>query len=542
MSKKKYVAAIYLRLSKEDGDKEESYSIANQRALAVDYLKKHTDDITSYEEFVDDGYSGSNFSRPRFQEMIQQILKGKINCVVVKDLSRFAREYINAGYYLEKLFPSMNVRFISINDSIDSIADNNGNAKLIMAFKNILNDSYIRDTSIKIRSHLEIKRQNGEYIGAFVAMGYKKDKDDRHKIVIDEDAAIIIRQIFELKYMGISAGAIANKLNLWNSPSPSEYKIKSGSNYVSNGKKKHNAKWTAQAVLRILKNPIYTGTLIQGKNTTVNYKVKKVIDKAECDWAIQYNNHEAIIEQDYFDRVQQMLKRDTRANAGNEEPYLFSGFLKCGDCGDSLVRRKNTSNGKEYIYYYCARNKLKLGCTSHRVSESVLLDAVIAAINTYCKNISDMSERLTSISFDEMRNIKLAKIEQAKKEKQKEIQELENTIKLVKERFMQNKETQSAYEEVCAEIKSTIEKLNNELDLLDKDKANINHEIQRNTAWIKLFTQNGEIRDINRLLLANLVKEIVVYEDKRIVVRFNYQDKYAQLLSVEEYSKVRSVS
>ena len=161
MSKKKYVAALYLRLSKEDGDKEESYSIANQRALAVDYLKKHTDDITSYEEFVDDGYSGSNFSRPRFQEMIQQILKGKINCVVVKDLSRFAREYINAGYYLEKLFPSMNVRFISINDNIDSIADNSGNSKLIMAFKNILNDSYIRDISIKIRSHLEVKRQNG---------------------------------------------------------------------------------------------------------------------------------------------------------------------------------------------------------------------------------------------------------------------------------------------------------------------------------------------------------------------------------------------
>ena len=145
-----------------------------------------------------------------------------------------------------------------------------------------------------------------------------------------------------------------------------------------------------------------------------------------------------------------------------------------------------------------------------------------------------MSVRLTSISFDEIRNIKLSKIEHAKKEKQTEIQELENTINLVKERFVQNKETKSTYEEVCAEIKSTIEKLNNELNLLDKDKNNINYEIKRNTAWIKMFTQNGEIRDINRLLLANLVKEIIVYEDKRIVVRFNYQDKYAQLLGIEK--------
>ena len=200
MSNKEYMAALYLRLSKEDGDKEESDSIANQRALGMDFIGRNTD-IKLYDEFSDDGYTGSNFERPRFQDMIDLILQGKINCVVVKDLSRFAREYIDAGYYLEKLFPAIGVRFISINDNIDYKVDSSNNTKLIVAFKNILNDSYIRDTSVKIRSHLEVKRQSGAYIGAFVVMGYKKSEEDKHKIVIDKEAAVLIKQIFSLYFM-----------------------------------------------------------------------------------------------------------------------------------------------------------------------------------------------------------------------------------------------------------------------------------------------------------------------------------------------------
>ena len=287
MSKIEYNAALYLRLSKEDGDKEESDSIANQRALGLHFIRKNSD-IKLYKEFVDDGYTGSNFDRPDFQDMIDLILKGKINCVIVKDLSRFAREYIDAGYYLEKLFPAMGVRFISINDNVDYKVDSSNNTKLIVAFKNILNDSYIRDTSIKIRSHLEVKRQSGEYIGAFVVMGYQKSKEDKHKLEIDKDAAVFIKHIFSLYFMGISASAISNKLNLCGVPSPAEYKKQCGSNYKANAQKRHTARWSAKAVIRILSNPIYMGTLIQGKHTTVNYKVKKVIVKDESEWAVKY--------------------------------------------------------------------------------------------------------------------------------------------------------------------------------------------------------------------------------------------------------------
>lgn len=538
MSKTEFIAALYLRLSKEDGDKEESDSIANQRALGMDFINKNSD-IKLYGEFSDDGYSGSNFDRPHFQDMIALILQGKINCVIVKDLSRFAREYIDAGYYLEKLFPAMGVRFISINDNIDYKVDSSNNTKLIVAFKNILNDSYIRDTSIKIRSHLEVKRQNGEYIGAFVVMGYQKSKEDKHKLIVDNEAAVFIKQIFSLYFMGISASAISNKLNLCGVPSPAEYKKQCGSNYKANAQKRHTARWSAKAVIRILSNPIYMGTLIQGKHTTVNYKVKKVIVKDESEWAVKPNNHEAIIPQDYFERIQHLLKQDTRVNPGNEEPYLFSGFLKCADCGDSLIRRNNRQNGKEYVYYMCSQNKLKMGCTSHRVSETVLYTSVFTAINTYCKNVADLSERLNAVPLERIKAVKLARIDKAKYDKKMEIQDLQRTIALVERRFIDKKETKETFEEVCTDIKASIAILEKEIERLTKEKENIQYEVQKNMAWIQVFTENGEIKELNRLLLASLVKEIVVYEDKRIVVRFNYQDKYMQLLSLVEQINIK---
>lgn len=533
MSKTEYMAALYLRLSKEDGDKEESDSIANQRSLGMNFLSGRRE-IKLFKEFVDDGYSGSNFDRPDFQNMITLIMQHKINCVIVKDLSRFAREYIDAGYYLEKLFPTMGVRFISINDNIDYKEDSSSNTKLIVAFKNILNDSYIRDTSVKIRSHLEVKRQKGEYIGAFVVMGYCKSAEDKHKLVVDKDAASIIKQIFTLRYMGISAYTIAEKLNLLNVPSPAEYKKLSGSNFKANAQKRHIARWSAKAVIRILKNPFYAGTLIQGKRTTINYKVKKVVENDESEWAVKENNHEAIIPPDFFERMQQLLKQDTRVSPGKEEPYLFSGFLKCADCGDSLVRRTSKYKDTVYAYYMCSRNKLKMGCTSHRVSERVLYTSVFASVNTYCQNIVDLSKRLNAVPINRIKAVKLAEIEKARYEKNREIQDLQRTVALVERRFVDHKESRETYGEICSDIQLSIKKLKEELFLLADEKMNINNEIQKSMAWIQVFSECGEFQNLNRMILGSLVKEIIIHEDKRITVKFNYQDQYRQLLCLEK--------
>lgn len=533
MSKRIYKAVIYLRLSKEDGDKEESYSISNQRDLALNFISEHPE-ISLCRELVDDGYTGSNFERPQFQKMIDMVSKGEIDCIIVKDLSRFARDYIGSGYYLEKLFPTMGIRFISINDNIDYMVDDSANIKLIMAFKNVLNDSYIHDISVKIRSQFEIKRKKGEYIGAFVVYGYQKSADDKHKLIVDKNAAEIVKSIYNQRMHGISANAIADKLNLHNVPSPAEYKKLCGSNFKANLQKKHEAKWSAKAVIRILTNEIYTGTLIQGKRSTVNYKVKKIVEKDKCEWSIKHNAHEAIISQEQFDIVQKIIGCDTRTAPGEKEPYLFSGFIECADCKSPMVRRTAKTGNKTYVYYMCSTNKLGLGCTSHRVSEKTLYNSVITIINSYCKNVSDLSDKLKSISVEKIEQEQLAQLEEAERAKYNTIKDLENTILVVRQRQRDNLETQEVCEEICMDIQTEIDGLKHELEKLTKDKTTIIHEYRKNTVWIKTFSESGEIDKLNRCILANLIDKIYVYEDKRILIKFRYQDRYEKLLQIEK--------
>ncbi len=533
MSTEKYKAAVYLRISKEDGDREESYSISNQRDLALDFLEGHPE-ITSYIELVDDGYSGSNFDRPNFTKMIDFITKGKINCVVVKDLSRFAREYIGAGYFLEKLFPSLGVRFISINDRIDYADDECDNMKLVMIFKNIMNDSYLRDTSVKIRSNLEIKRKKGEYIGSLVTYGYLKSPEDKHKIIADQCVVEVIRNIYNKKILGFSAYAIADKLNLEKIPSPAEYKkslseikkgVKSGSRYTT-------AKWSAKAVIRILTNEIYTGTLIQGRLTTINHKIKKIIEKDRDQWTIIENNHEPIISKEEFQIVQRLMRRDTRMAPDKDEPYLFSGFLKCGDCNDTMVRRMSKYKDKVTVNYMCSKYKLRYGCSAHWINEQTIYNAVVAAINSYCRNIKELNIKLNEIPKGELEQADLIKIEEAKKDKFTQISDLTHTIEVVQARCRNNLENQASCDEICNDIRKTINELQNDISRLEKEKKNIRRRADENRAWIKYFSKTGEIKELNRIVLTNLVDEIRIYDDKRIVIKFNYQDKYIEMLEL----------
>lgn len=283
---KTYQTAMYLRLSREDGDvteggKQVSNSIANQKELVMDYLKSHPE-IQIADTYVDDGFSGVDFERPEFQRMLSDIRENKINCVVVKDLSRFGRNYIESGRYIEKIFPMLGIRFIAITDGYDSINEDMG-SEMIIPFKNLINDAYCRDISVKIRSHMDIKRRNGEYIGAFAAYGYLKDEENKNHLVIDDYAADVVRDIFTMKLCGMSQQAIADKLNADGILSPIQYKKSIGIELESSFQKSINPKWSYNAVLRILKNEVYTGTVVQGKCTTPNYKIKKRIHKDETE-------------------------------------------------------------------------------------------------------------------------------------------------------------------------------------------------------------------------------------------------------------------
>ena len=266
-------AAAYLRLSIEDGDKAESNSIGNQRELIRDFVAERPE-LHLVGEYADDGYTGTNFERPGFTQMMEDIKSSKINCIIVKDLSRLGRNYIEMGKYLEQIFPMMGIRFIAINDNYDNAnSESSDSDSIVVPFKNLLNDSYCRDISIKVRSQLDIKRRKGEFIGGYAMYGYCKDERNKSRLVVDEYAAEIVRSIYRRKLEGMSANSIADQLNSEGVLAPSEYKRLCGLNYHSGFKTGTHAKWQAIQVLRILKNEVYTGTMVQGKRQKINYKM-----------------------------------------------------------------------------------------------------------------------------------------------------------------------------------------------------------------------------------------------------------------------------
>lgn len=356
-----YIASAYLRLSKEDGNKAESNSIKNQRDLILDFVSKRPD-IHLIDEFIDDGYSGISFERPAFQKMINEIKSGKINCIIVKDLSRFGRNFIEAGRYIEQVFPKYGVRFIAINDHIDSASERSESESILTPFKNLINDAYSRDISIKVRSQFEIKRKKGDFIGSFAAYGYVKDPNDHHKLVVDDFAASVVRDIFSWKMDGASQQRIADKLNEIGILSPMEYKRFCGMAYRSGFQVNPKTKWTPVTIGRILRNEIYIGTLVQGKRTTPNHKIKKIVEKPCDEWVRVENNHVPIISKEVFQTVGKLLLQDTRVAPDQEIVSLFAGLIFCGDCGQNMVKNSVCKAGKTYSYYMCCTNRTTKQC------------------------------------------------------------------------------------------------------------------------------------------------------------------------------------
>lgn len=383
MKNKHFLAAMYLRLSRDDSDvgdatdgkgnvKAESNSIGNQRELIRAYIYEQQD-IELYDIYVDDGFSGSNFDRPEFKRMMSDVEAGRVNCVIVKDLSRFGRDYIESGRYIQKVFPALGVRFIALTDHYDSFHADAGESGIVLPVKNFINDSYCRNISTKVKSQLEVKRKNGECIAPFALYGYRKAEYNKNQLVIDEYAADIVRRIFEWKMDGMAVSAIAEKLNGLGVLSPKEYKKSIGSNYKGGFSGAVKSMWSSSAVKRILSNEVYLGHLIQGKTEKINYKLKKSVEKPKEEWVKVENTHEAIISEDNFLIVQNLLKVDSRVSPVSEKSSLFAGVLFCGDCGEQMIRRVNRYKDTQKIYYICSTKNRGEGCNS--IEEAYQSDA-----------------------------------------------------------------------------------------------------------------------------------------------------------------------
>lgn len=535
-------ATLYLRLSRDDGDKEESNSITGQRELLRDYLSKHPD-IRETAVRVDDGWSGSTFDRPAFQKMIEDVKAGLTDCVIVKDLSRFGRNYLDAGEYIERIFPFLGVRFIAVNDNYDSLEGKKSSDDLIIPFKNLINEAYCRDISVKIRSQLEIKRKKGQYLSAFAAYGYLKDEQDKNRIIVDEFAADIVRDIFQWKLEGISPQDIANALNRLGVLSPMEYKRSLGMKFKFATPFKTNAKalWSAAAVIRILKNPIYIGTLAQGKNTTPSYKVHKRVTKAEAEWCVIEDNHEAIVPKLLFDSVQRVLQRDTRRSpdAEGEAVNLFSGMLFCGDCGASMVRKTIPSANKRYVYYVCSANKHDRSvCSAHRIRDNVLEDIVFSSLKVHIQEVVDMSELLAMTDTAPLRTAEAQKIQRQLDKKQEEYTKLQKLLTSLYENLVSGIIDRDEYARLKESFSSRAAEAEKQMDTLRDSLVNIKERGTENV-WMEEFRKHQGITALDRAIVVSLIDKILIHDDNTIELIYRWQDEFCWQLDVLRHAQIR---
>lgn len=537
---KTYLCGGYLRLSKEDEDIArsetlQSNSIENQKEYIEDYLQSKPE-IKVVDFYIDDGYSGVNFDRPDFQRMLQDIKDKKINCVIVKDLSRLGRNYIEVGKYIERLFPFLGVRFIAINDNFDSADDAASSNNIIVPFKNLINDAYCRDISIKIRSHLEVKRKRGEFIGAFPVYGYMRG-EDKNKLIVDSCAAEIVKEIFAMKMEGMSQQAIADELNRLGVLSPAEYKKEQGSGYKTVFQTHSRAKWTAVAVLRVLTNEVYIGTLIQGKESTPNYKVRVREKRPKEEWIRIENAHEAIISRTDFELISDILQKDTRVSTGKSTVSVYSGYLVCADCGCSMVRKKVRSGSLEYVYYVCSGNKKdKDICSSHRISENTLNMAITKTLQLHLKQLGDLQESIRYIRETSGNSDKIKKLV-LQSEKRKEDIEKYNRLKLeCYEDYKKELITQDEYMLFKKELDNRIEEIQRVITELGKKKRMLLDGRYEKESLLEKFLTSKEI-ELKRSILVRFISQIYVYEDHRIEILFRYQDEIRQLTRMVEEIK-----
>lgn len=525
-----FKAASYLRLSKDDGDfsfssgKTESNSISSQRDLIQAFVQK-APDIELVSEYVDDGYTGTNFDRPSFRDMMEAVERGDINCIIVKDLSRFGREYIDAGQYIEKLFPKRGVRFIAINDHYDSVSATSAGDSLIVPFKNLLNDSYSRDISGKVRSSLESKRQKGEFIANFAVYGYTRDPMNKNRLAVDEYAATVVRDIFRWKIEGLSPQKIANRLNERGILCPSEYKRENGSRYQTVFKTHSHASWSPGSVIRILGNEVYCGVLVQGKRTTPNYKVKKVIYKDASEWSRTEGAHEAIISRKEYNIVQRLMGEDCRSSHGAESVHPLSGRIFCSDCGSRAKRRVVTYKGKQYVYYNCPNGGKGGNCEGRSISERELEAAVLATLQVQIQAILDIDEAMAQLNTTSWEQRELRKLRVEMDSLQEQLAKNTSRITEAYEDFRDGLIDKDDLLLLKETFSLRTKQVQDSLETLSQREAEIQEGLDDPLGWIGQFRAYRNITALSRALVVNLVDCILLYPDKRIQVKLRHTDQ-----------------
>ena len=512
---------IYIRLSQEDKDKKyesDSESVINQRELLTNYVRNNNFNLVG--EYVDDGYSGTDFERPGFQKLIEDIKNKKINCVIVKDLSRLGRDHVMTGYYMESYFPENNIRFISILESYDSFKNqaSNDSSTFIIA----CNDYYSKQNSIKIRNVLNEKRKNGKFVGSLPCFGYMRDPEDKGHLIPNPETAPIVKQIFEWRKSGIGPSRIATMLNEKGYPTPSGYK---GTNYSS--RLINRDKWNISSIKKILSNRIYTGDMIQHTQTKVNYKSKKKITLDQSMWMIVENTHEPLVDKDTFEYISKLIKQNTKdvQPKNRREKRLLEGMLFCKECGNrlSVLYRKNhdywTVNCNKY-----ARDPIREQCSSHFFPYNYLENQIME------KFTKDVSKQLEELDFEELNK-------KVQIEVQKQTKNLDNNINnllIEKEKITKRLTalyedryneviTADTYKELAKPFEEKLKLINQSIDEDQIRKYEVKSKLNELPDYTKKIKKLLDLNKPKKELVHSLIDRIVIDENRVITIQYKYR-------------------
>lgn len=518
MKGKTFNVALYIRLSREDGDNMESESITNQRDLLQMFLEKTEEKLIYIDEYVDDGVSGSTFDRPSWKRLIADIDSGKVNTIITKDLSRMGRDYISMGEYIERIFPERGIRYIAINDDIDTLYETPGLE--FLQFKLMFNDYYLKDTSKKIRKIVKAKKEKGQFLGWKAVYGYKKDPNDKHKIIIDEEVKPIIERMFNLALEGKSPRQIANIFSDEHIPTPSVY-----ANLNRGMRSTAYELWCPRTIEEMLINQTYIGNLTQGRRKKLGYKSKKEIRTPKEEWIIVENTHEAIIDKRVFKTVQELLKKNkNKANGKNVQ--LLSGFMFCKECGHAIGINKSSDGKRKYCCctYYISHSKYGL-CTPHSCNYNKLENAILEEIKSMCNQYVDNATFKDKVDEAKKKNDIKAKI-------QKDISTLDRKISCnlsyidkIYEDKLNGSIDMEMFNRLTIKYKEEIDIWKSKKNELEEELNNISNEssTKEKEETLKKINEYLSFEKPNRNLLVNLIDKIIISEDKTVEIHYKFK-------------------
>ena len=509
------ITALYCRLSKDDGTNNESMSISTQKTMLKDYAKRNG--FLNCQFYVDDGYSGTNYDRPAFRQLIEDIQDGEVSTLITKDLSRLGRNYLETGTYIEVFFPNHNVRYIAINDGVDSI----DNAQMdITPFRNIINEMYAKDTSRKIKSALHARRMQGKYMATTAPFGYQKDEKDHNHLVIDEVTAPVVELIFSIAEEGVGLHTICNRLRKAKVMKPSFYKKELFERFMDEEKMYD---WDTAYVSQILHNPVYAGNLtVADKPTkTMRSKKRQYIPYAERE--IIYGTHEPIIEQNRWNTVQKILDGRPPVIGESSSGYdnIFRGVIKCADCGSAMLakveQKRKRNNVLDKTFYCCTKYRKfgKEGCSSHTIEARTVHEVVLTDIQKHAgQALTDRKAMVTEIA--ERLNLQMsADREQQKKElrqcKQR-VSEIENLYAKLYEDLTRELLTEKRFQMLSARYDSEQEELTAKIKELEKSAIADKEQLSSIEQFAEQISGYAGITELNFKIINQLIEKILVSE------------------------------